>query len=163
MPVKQIQTVATSPRIFIRGQFHGHWDFHMSLALGLVKLFWKCTYGHKELFQKRWLKCFMLLISHPFLNYLPGIVFIASVWQWDDTSVPPFQNHADILLPYHMAHWECFMNCWWSSFQAPAFLSFSSSLQIPVSNYCSPNYITSLCLCFEPYFPCFCIDPCMFS
>lgn len=155
--------MATSLHVFIRSQFPGYWDFQKSLALALVKLFWKFSYGHNELFWKRWLKCLMLLISHPFLYYFPGVVFIASVWQWDDTSVPAVQNHPDVLLPYHMAHWECLMNCWWFSFQAPASPSFSSSSQIPVSNYHSPNYITLLCLYFEPFFPCFCMDPSVFS
>lgn len=75
--------LATSLHIFIRSQFPGYWDFQESLALGLVKLFWKSNYGHNELFWKRCLKCLMLLISNPFFNYLPGVVFTASVWQWD--------------------------------------------------------------------------------
>lgn len=144
--------MATSPHIFIGSHFPGYWDFRKSLALGLVKLFQKSSYGHNELFWKRWLKCLML-ICYPFLNYLAGVVFIASVWQWDDTSVPAVQNHTDVVLPYHMAHWEYFMSCWWSSFQAPASPSFSSSSQIPVSNYCSPNYITCFVFTLSLSFP----------
>lgn len=44
------------------------------------------------------------LPSHPFLNDLPGIAFIASLRQRDDTSVPAVQNHTDALPPYHIAH-----------------------------------------------------------